>query len=76
MWTVETVPRRVRIEVGANFALFYDWIRVKVLKTGLDLGVDPFQCKRDVKWIRSSVDARKYRHCFKLDPYPFGSVLV
>ena len=38
-----------------------------MLKTGLDLAVDPFQCKRDLKWIRSSVNASKYGHGSKLD---------
>ena len=45
-------------------------------ENGLDLAVDPFQCKRDLEWICSSVNASKYGHGSKLDPYPFGSILV
>ncbi len=45
-----------------KFSVFCFYIRVKVLDTGLDLAVDPFQVKRDLKWIRSSVNASKYGH--------------
>ncbi len=45
---------------------------MKVLKTGLALAVDPFQCKRDLKLIRSSVNASKYGHGFKLGLCKWG----
>ncbi len=64
---VGAVYKRVPIEVEENFFAFCNWIRVKVLKMGLDLAVDLLQCKRDLKWIRFSVKASKYGHGAKLD---------
>ncbi len=40
---------------------------VKIVKMGLDLAVDLFQCKRDLKWIRFNVKASKYGNGSKLD---------